>query len=851
MAEYNSNGKDLIVAKFGGSSMCLEGLKTVMWRIREAITNGKRLIVVVSAIKNTTDNLIKIVTKTENTIKQIRDDHIRLANSLSIDKKDLNYSLDILCDLIVQFNEDPNIDTTQQKIKIISLGEIMSSIILASLLKKNSICSKLISARQFIKSVNDHKKIDPFNLSMNGEFYCDVNAVNFVSDPGVNIYVTQGFIASTADERCCILTRSGSDTSASILAAGLNAERLEIWTDVDGMFTTDPNRIREAQLIEEIGYSVCEEIAASGSQVLHPYSILPCKLKKIPIHIRNTMRPNSAHTVVKSVPEDCNKIYAISIQKNITLFNAELKDMWNNPGHVHNVFEAFAKHKVNVDIIPTSKKSIMTTTDELSEEKIRAVEGELLKNYTVTVTRGCSMVSIIAGDTFNISCLGRSHGFINELGREHFYAKHYSSNNRNISFVVDSSITVRFARMLHDEFIMKRVNRPINEEIWWRHGGKDRKLKRLYAELTKDSPHRTFYVYDKIDIQSACTELMNNLHPTIKRFHYAMKANTNEDVIKAIVDEGFGLECVSTAELDLAAKYLVINTDNTLFTPNFCHVDEYRHALSVGAMVIIDNCNLLVQHGDIFMGHEIGVRIDLDQGDGHNKRVVTEGNKNKFGLPMDQVGELIEIADLHNIKITLLHSHKGSGIHNPKAWAETLHKMTPLLRRFTDVKTINLGGGLGVFDGGKDLDLKAVNAELQREYRVMRHEIGRDVELIMEPGRRIVSEAGVILTSVTQVRSKGSYNYMGVDAGMHTLIRPTLYGSHHSIHNLTRSDEEYNTIYQVVGPICESGDFLGKNVKLPIANVGDIILIENAGAYGRVMSSTYNMRPLAPEVIFE
>lgn len=829
-----------VVAKFGGSSLCKSGINTILKQAEAALTNGYRLIIVVSAIQKTTNNLMKIVNFQEDTIEKIKKDHIDFATSLGLGTKNLNYSLDILCNLITQFKEDPSIDITQQKIKIISMGEILSSVLMADLLESNGINTKLINARQFIKSVNPHTKIDSFNLTMKGKFYCDVKSINFLVDNKPKVYVTQGFVASTSDEQFCVLSRSGSDTSAAIIASGMKASRLEIWTDVNGMYTANPNVITDAKLIEKIGYDVCQELAAAGSKVLHPYCIKPCKEFHIPIHVKNTFKPDSEFTIVNGFQEDKkNKVYAISVQDDITVFTVESQDMWENYGFVHDIFKVFKDSGVDVNIITTSQFSISTTTEETSAEKLETVKNKLEEKYRVTMNSECSIISIIANDIFNDTGLNKSLEFINEIGRNHLHIKHYSSNNLNMSFVVDTSVCTRLVRMFHREFITKNSERVDNMDIWWRSN-----VNELLA-LHKRNESNTMYVYNKARVRESCRNLKKHLSPTVSKFYYAMKANNNKDIIREITSLGFGLECVSENEVKHAISlmnYDAFGDYNIIFTPNYCDVKEYEFAFSKGLLVVVDNYGVLKENPEIFREKRIGVRVDLDQGDGHNNKVVTEGDNIKFGLPMNELEEFKRVADSLNAKVVFLHSHKGSGILNHKAWAETLCKMKPLLEIFTDAETIDLGGGLGIFNNGDTLDLKKVRDELDKV-----NDTG--VELAMEPGRFIVSESGVILTKVTQVRSKGQFNYLGVDAGMNTLVRPAMYGSYHPIYNLTKEKEESTEVYQVVGPICESGDILGKNIQLPPSEPEDVILIENAGAYGRVMACEYNMRMFAPEIV--
>jgi diaminopimelate decarboxylase/aspartate kinase len=445
-----------IVAKFGGSSLCKTGVETIINRIHKANRENYRLIIVVSAIQRTTNNLLRIINCDASSIHQIIREHNTFADELGIDKTMMNITLNKLSEVVAQYNEGPY-DVTQHKIKIISYGEILSSVIVSELLKSRGIKAYLIDARQFIKSVNNHNEIDPFNLTIKGKFYCDTDVLKSITDKqDSNIYVTQGFIASTADAKFCILSRSGSDTSASIIAAGVKATQLEIWTDVNGMFTADPNMIEQAMLIKTIGYDVCQEMSTSGSRVLHPYCIDPCKKEHIPIHVNNTFDPDGDNTIVNGFRDDVNKVYAISTQNNVTVFHIKSDDMWESCGFVHDIYKVFKENNIDVNIITTSPFSIKTTTEEISREKLEAVKIKLSLQYEVDMMNNCSIVSIVAKDIFDCPGIENANRFINALGRHHLHIKHNSANNMNVSFVVDSVITKQLVQMLHKEYIESR-----------------------------------------------------------------------------------------------------------------------------------------------------------------------------------------------------------------------------------------------------------------------------------------------------------------------------------------------------------------------------------------------------------
>jgi diaminopimelate decarboxylase/aspartate kinase len=250
----------------------------------------------------------------------------------------------------------------------------------------------------------------------------------------------------------------------------------------------------------------------------------------------------------------------------------------------------------------------------------------------------------------------------------------------------------------------------------------------------------------------------------------------------------------------------------------------------------------------LFRGREVFLRIDTGQGRGHHEHVRTAGVHSKFGVPLFELDELGELAKRYDVQVIGLHAHTGSGVLNPNSWQPTARCLLDLTARFPDVRYIDIGGGLGVPEkpGQISLDLAALDAGLAE----LRQEVGQR-ELWLEPGRFIAAPAGVLIAEVTQTKGKGEVQYLGVRTGMNSLIRPALYGAYHEIVNLSKLDQASTEIMTVVGPICETGDRLGSDRLLPPADEGDVMLIANAGAYGQVMSSEYNLRERIAEVLIQ
>jgi len=193
-----------------------------------------------------------------------------------------------------------------------------------------------------------------------------------------------------------------------------------------------------------------------------------------------------------------------------------------------------------------------------------------------------------------------------------------------------------------------------------------------------------------------------------------------------------------------------------------------------------------------------------------------------------------------------LHAHTGSGILQPDNWEDVARSLLAAVDVFPDVRILDLGGGLGVPEkpGQQPLDTQAMDVSLAP----IREQFP-NYELWLEPGRYLVATAGVLISTVTQTKGKGDVRYVGLSTGMNSLIRPALYGAYHEITNISRADEPATQVVTVVGPNCETGDRLGTDRLLPPSEEGDVLVIANAGAYGFVMSSHYNLRNPAEEVL--
>ena len=618
----------------------------------------------------------------------------------------------------------------------------------------------------------------------------------------------QGFIGyDNISKKTQLLSRGGSDTTATLVGNMLNSKKVYIYTDVDGIYTTDPNIISDAEIITNLDYQMAQELSAMGAKVLHPYSIKPAEEKGIEIHIKNTFNSKSLGTIIGSIPSE--KIAVIN-QKNVNTFHIKSLNMWNNYGFVHDIFKDFSDLGIDVNIITTSQFVVSCTTDNNDIKKLMELYNKLSKRYEVKLFQKSNMISVVGNK------IALNNNFMEKLflvtKNYQVHITHFSSNHLSISFIVENKDALQLNQDIHDIVVY-------NYDKWWK------TYTNYFITNMKNLDKSSIYFYNLKTIGHKCELLKNDLSKVDQVF-YAMKANSNHEVLQEITSKGIGLECVSQMEIETALQY----TDKILFTPNFCELKEYQYAFQHGVNVIVDNINIL-KH-PIFKNQKYGIRLDPIKGDGHHKKVITSGDDCKFGISLSD----LDLLDKNNV--IGLHCHKGSGITNPKLWNENGEFLLKYASLFPNLEWIDLGGGIGV-----DIDLQELNQELKLDLQ--------GLKLYMEPGRYIVSTAGVLVSKVTQTKTKGNINYLGISTGMNSLIRPTLYNARHEIHNISASYDREKKEYTIVGPICETGDILGENRILPETNNEDYILIENGGAYGYTMSSNYNLRPPADEFIIK
>ena len=861
-----------IVMKFGGTSVAtLPRWQNIRELVASRRAEGARVLVVVSALTGVTDALKQLCAEGDagkrslaaRAIAQRHYDlleHMQLALPATLGTR--------LHDLAALAAEAPAVQgELAWQAQVQAHGELLSSALGAAFLTHSGLATQWLDARDCLTAVALPNQNERTRLlsSMVDSRHDPLLAIRLA---GLGeVFITQGFIAREARSekktgRTVLLGRGGSDTSASYFGALLKARRVEIWTDVAGMFTANPRQVPGARLLQKLDYEEAQEIASTGAKVLHPRCLSPLRESRVPLLIKDTNRPELDGTVIgPEVRAHAPSVKAISARKGITLVSMESVGMWQQVGFLADVFTQFKQHGLSVDLIGSAETNVTVSLDPtenlLDSDAIAALATDLARVCRVKVIAPCAAITMVGRGMR--SMLHSLSGVLAEFGQLRVHLISQSSNNLNLTFVVDEEVVDTLLPHLHELLIGAGALRTDDSALfgpswqalygsgdntlapaaaWWR-GESRARLLALGAEATPR------YVYHLPTVRQQAREL--KALAAVDRLHYAVKANTHPAILHALAQEGFGFECVSPGELK-AVLAAVPESAPLLFTPNFAPRADYAAALATRATVSLDSLYALEHWGELFRGREIVLRVDLGRGLGHHEKVRTGGTGSKFGLPVEQLDAFLRMADAHGVSVRGLHAHLGSGILDAAHWGEVYGQLASLAERIGSVAWIDIGGGLGVpsHPGEARLDMAALDKVLREVKAAYPH-----YQLWMEPGRYLVADAGVLLAKVTQQKGKGALRYLGLDTGMNSLIRPMLYDAWHEIANLSRLDQPATALYQVVGPICESGDVLGTDRRLPEAQEGDVMLVAQTGAYGKVMSSPYNLRDAAEEIIID
>jgi diaminopimelate decarboxylase/aspartate kinase len=858
---------DWIVLKFGGTSVSQRHRWDTIGRLMRERAEGEnaKVLVVVSALSGVTNHLQSAIDRADNDAYlaelelQLCERHRGFARALELDAEAV--LAERLAVLHALFTDPRRLTRAfDWQADILAQGELLSSTLGVAYLQTQTLPVAWLDARDWLRAVSlPNQSAWAARLSVSCDYQGDADWRTRFSG-NTPLLMTQGFIARAADGGTAILGRGGSDTSAAYFGALLRARRVEIWTDVPGMFSANPRAVPDARLLSRLEYQEAQEIATTGAKVLHPRCIHPCRDLGVPLWIRDTERPQMAGTCISRSAEPHPGVKAISTRSGIVLVSMESIGMWQQVGFLADLFACFKAHGLSVDMISTSETNVTVSLDPsdnlVNSNVLDALCADLAKVCRVKVITPCSAVTLVGRGMR--SMLDQLTDIWAEFGRERVHLISQSSNDLNLTFVVDEDIAQDLLPTLH-ALLIDSGAMPIAEsdifgpswrdiahghasppEHWWQ--SRRDELCRIAAA---QSPA---YIYHLPSVRRQADALCSI--GALERRFYAIKANAHPAILRELEIRGFGFECVSVAELrHVKSVFPELPPERLLFTPSFAARAEYAEAREWAEWITVDSLYPLQHWPELFAGRKLVLRIDPGYGLGHHAHVRTGGEDAKFGLALADLPAFCVLAKKIKAEIAVLHAHVGSGVSDCRHWAQLFAQLAQLAEDIGSVKAINVGGGLSVpySDSEAEFDLDALAATLAEHAAQW-----PQYAIWLEPGRYLVAQAGVLLAAVSQVVDKLGVRRVGLDAGMNALMRPALYQSKHRMANLSRAPEAPTQRVDVVGPICESTDVLAHAIFLPLATAeGDVVLIDTAGAYGYVMANQYNQRALPREVILD
>ena len=453
----------MIVMKFGGTSV---KDADAMLRVQKIASTKDKAILVCSAMSGITDLLTDITYKLKNghtspaysIVEEIHRRHIKTAKALHcgdyviqrIDSlcgnlKQIIYSLDIIGEI-----------SPKSMDLILSFGEKLSSHILYGLISKKKKAHYIEPEDLIITDNNFNEANVLFDITAHMVSQKCKTALR-----DYDIIITGGFLGMTVEGQVTTLGRGGSDYSASIIASAMNAEKLEIWTDVCGIMTADPNIIEDARVIKELSYTEASELAFFGAKVLHPRTILPAVENNIPVYVLNTFAPERKGTLILPQSDDIKDLKAIAFRKDVTVINIHSLRMLGTYGFLKKVFDVFDRHMTAVDLVTTSEVNISLTID--NKEKAEEIIQELKEFAEVEAFGNKAIISAVGEGIRNTAGIGAR--FFGALKGINVSMVSLGASEVNLSVIVDSEELIPAIRKLHNEFFAAKPDTEIFEEL--------------------------------------------------------------------------------------------------------------------------------------------------------------------------------------------------------------------------------------------------------------------------------------------------------------------------------------------------------------------------------------------------
>lgn len=357
------------------------------------------------------------------------------------------------------------------------------------------------------------------------------------------------------------------------------------------------------------------------------------------------------------------------------------------------------------------------------------------------------------------------------------------------------------------------------------------------------------YVYDADNITAQYQKLTAAFAKTDTKFFYACKALTNINILKHIKNIGCNVDCSSINEVKLAL-HAGFEPGRVLYTSNGIHFSEIAEAKELGVHINIDSLSNLEKFGAAY-GHSypVGIRLRPNIMAGGNIKISTGHDKSKFGIPVTQLGTILELVKKYNLHIKNLHIHTGSDIKDVDVFVKGIEVLFDLIPHFNELESVDLGGGFKVpyKKGDAETDMPLLAQKVHEAFANHPNPNGKPLQVWFEPGKFMVSACGYLITEVNVLKQSGDITFAGVNSGFNHLIRPMFYDAYHRIENISNPTGEEKH-YAITGNICETDTFAWDR-KLNEIREGDLLVFYNAGAYGFEMSSNFNSRYKPAEVM--
>ncbi|MCB0588207.1 MAG: diaminopimelate decarboxylase [Phaeodactylibacter sp.] len=356
------------------------------------------------------------------------------------------------------------------------------------------------------------------------------------------------------------------------------------------------------------------------------------------------------------------------------------------------------------------------------------------------------------------------------------------------------------------------------------------------------------YVYDSAIIERQYKRMADAFKVKNLKINYACKALSNINILKLFRELGAGLDTVSVQEVELGLRAGFAPQD-IIFTPNCVSLEEIQEAVELGVKINIDNISILEQFGQAHLDTPVCIRINPHIMAGGNHKTSVGHIDSKFGISIHQMPLVHRVIEATGLKVEGVHMHTGSDILDPDVFLFGAEILLNIAREFPGLDYIDFGSGFKVpyKDGDIETNIGELGEKISERFNEFCKEYGRDITLMFEPGKFLVSEAGSFLVQVNVVKQTTSTVFAGIDSGLNHLIRPMFYNAYHRITNVSRPEGKAR-FYTVVGYICETDTF-GINRRIAEIHEGDILCIHNAGAYCFSMASNYNSRFRPAEVL--